>query len=65
LSKGEGVNKYIYRDNREMPSKVIFKCQAKNILEADALYRKATKNDPVKQPYVGCEPIPAHEPVKR
>lgn len=59
------MTKYIYRDNRETPPKVVFECQANNILEADAIYRVSTKNDPVKQPYVGCEPIPAHESDKR
>lgn len=59
------MTKYIYRDKREAPPKVVFECDAENILEADALYRLATKNDPVRQPYVACEPILAHGSVER
>lgn len=49
--------KYIYRDKREVPPKIVFECEAENILEADALYRAAGHGDPVKQPYVGCEAV--------
>jgi hypothetical protein len=59
------VTKYIYRDNRVTPAKDVFVCRAENILEADAIYRMATKNDPVKQPYVGCEGVPELESVGR
>lgn len=49
------MNKYIYSDKRKTPPKVVFECEAPNILEADKLYKKATGNDPAQQPYVGCE----------
>lgn len=49
------MKRYVYRDKRQVPPKVVFECEAENILEADALYRAETKNDPVRQPYVGCE----------
>lgn len=39
-----------YLKNRE----VIFECEAKNILEADELYKKAIGKDPAKQSDVGC-----------
>ncbi|HPL92898.1 MAG TPA: hypothetical protein PLB38_01280 [bacterium] len=39
-----------YFKNRE----VIFECDAKGILEADELYKKATGKDPAKQSDVGC-----------
>lgn len=46
---------YTYRDNRQVPPKVVFECEANGILEADELYKVATGKDPAKQPYVGCE----------
>lgn len=39
-----------YKNNRA----VIFECEAKNILEADALYEEETGNNPAKQCDVGC-----------
>lgn len=53
------MNKYTYSDKRSAPAKPVFECIAENILDADKLYREATKQDPVKQPYVGCEVAPS------
>jgi len=39
-----------YLKKREL----IFECDAKNILEADELYKKETGEDPAKQSNVGC-----------
>lgn len=50
--------KFTYRDNREKDSKgfgkVIFECDARNIIEADELYKKATGQNPECQNYIGC-----------
>jgi hypothetical protein len=60
------MNRYIYTDKLEAPPKVVFECGAEDILEADALYRVATKKDPVKQAHVGCQVIVLdHESGKR
>lgn len=53
------VNNYTYSDKRASPAKIVFECVAADILAADKLYREATKQDPVKQPYVGCEIAPS------
>ena len=48
---------YLYWDKRSRPPALVFSCQAPTILEADRLYKEATKQDPVKQPWVGCERV--------
>lgn len=53
------MNKYKYSDKRNTPTKIVFECEAVDILAADKLYREATKQDPVKQPYVGREISPS------
>jgi hypothetical protein len=45
--------RFTYRDN-SADGKIIFQCDAKDILEADKLYIKKTGRDPAKQKYVGC-----------
>ena len=55
LSILEGRSRYVYWDKRSVPPKEVFTCEAASILEADKLYEQATGNNPVKQPYVGCE----------
>lgn len=44
--------KYTYIDHNQ-GDKVVFECEAKDILEADELYKKATGKNPEKQGYVG------------
>lgn len=44
---------YIYTDN--VKKKVLFECQADDILEADKLFQQHTGLDPVKERGVGCE----------
>lgn len=50
---------YIYSDKGQQPNKVVFQCQADNILEADALYRVTLGKDPAKEKYIACEVIEA------
>jgi len=58
--------KFIYTDKHksawvkgkthgQLVAPVIFECEAENILEADALYEKATGQKASKQGHVGCE----------
>jgi len=46
-------NKYTFCDHSD-GDKVILKCFAKDILEADAVYREHTGKNPIKQTHVGC-----------
>lgn len=54
IEKEREINKFIYRDNSTNEHNVVFECEAKNILEADELYKTATGNDSAKQMYIGC-----------
>ncbi|MDD5043395.1 MAG: hypothetical protein PHD51_01850 [Patescibacteria group bacterium] len=47
------LRRYVYTDHKI--EKVIFECEAGDILEADELYKKATGNDSSKQAYVGIQ----------
>lgn len=44
---------YIYTDH--IIEKVIFVCDAENIMEADKLYTEVIGKNPTKQPYVGVK----------
>jgi len=58
LNEGEGkLKKFIYRDNKEYPGRIIFECVADDILNADKQYETATGNNPEKQTHIGCEII--------
>jgi hypothetical protein len=48
------TNKFTYRDNSTDEHRIIFECMTDSIVDADELYKKATGNDPIKQPHVGC-----------
>lgn len=51
-------NKYIYIDRSERQNnlgKIVFRCFASNILEADRLYEAKNKADPKKQSQIGCQ----------
>lgn len=48
----KAMKTYIYKDYKT--NKIVFQCQANNILEADKLYEAATGHNIVKQPYIGC-----------
>lgn len=56
------MKKYTYMDHKHKDKtyhgngqfgKIVFVCNAANILEADALYRVATGDEPMRQPHVG------------
>jgi len=47
------LKKYTYRDN-SAGGKVVFECDAKDILEADKMYQEKTGENPEKQNDVGC-----------
>lgn len=49
------MKNYVYSDKNAQPNKVVFRCEADNILEADALYRLAIGKDPAKERYIACE----------
>jgi hypothetical protein len=49
---------YVYRDKNFTPPKEVFRCEAKDILEADRQYKESVGKDPAKQPHVGCESGP-------
>ena len=51
------MNKYVYTDNTKHDSKIVFCCEAKDILEADKAYKEKTGKDVMKQPHVGCQII--------
>ena len=46
------MNSYTYTD--KIKNKVVFKCVAENITAADKLYNAATKQNIVKQVWIGC-----------
>ena len=48
-------SKYTYIDYQEKPPKIIFQCEADNILEADHLYKVATGKNVSKQAHIGCQ----------
>jgi hypothetical protein len=46
------MNSYTYTD--KIKNEVVFKCVAENITAADELYNAATKQNIVKQVWIGC-----------
>jgi len=51
--------RFIYKDNSKKNKPIIFQCEAELITEADKLYKESTGKDIVKQPFVGCQILPA------
>ncbi len=51
--KEDKLRRFIYRDN-SADGKIIFQCVAKNILEADAMYKEEIGQEPAKQNHIGC-----------
>ena len=47
------LKKYTYRDN-SAGGKIVFECNAHDILEADKFYQKQTGKNPEKQSFIGC-----------
>ena len=47
------IKHYTYHDNND-GGKIMFECDAKDILEADKMYQKETGKDVKKQPHIGC-----------
>jgi hypothetical protein len=50
-----GRSKTGFISENEKENEVVFECDAKDILEADVMYKEATGNDVSKQGHVGCE----------
>jgi hypothetical protein len=47
------LKKFLYKDNTNSGA-IIFECEAIDILDADSMYKEVMKNDPSKQPHIGC-----------